>query len=133
MKKSTRIIHYCFIPLKHLNPLSTNVPLLQPLQTSKNLPFSDFFRGYRSGTLVENRFILFFPNTAFFQFHKIYIVGNIEKAWTVIKEAILHNIYQGFECRWISAKLVCYAEIIVVSYKFYDFFCRWQFLINRPR
>ena len=36
------------------NPYSTNVPLLYPLKTSKNLGFSDVFRGYRSGTLVEN-------------------------------------------------------------------------------
>ena len=36
------------------NPFSTNVPLLYPLKTSENLRFSDVFRGYRSGTLVEN-------------------------------------------------------------------------------
>ena len=36
------------------NPFSTNVPLLYPPQTSENLRFSDVFRGYRSGTLVEN-------------------------------------------------------------------------------
>ena len=42
------------IPLKHINPFSTNVPLLYPLKTSENLQFSDVFRGYRSGTLVEN-------------------------------------------------------------------------------
>ena len=32
---------------------STNVPLLFPLKTSENLRFSDVFRGYKSGTLVE--------------------------------------------------------------------------------
>ena len=37
-----------------LNPFSTNVPLLYPLKTSENLWFSDVFRGYGSGTLVEN-------------------------------------------------------------------------------
>ena len=36
------------------NPFSTNVPLLYPLKASENLWFSDAFRGYRSGTLVEN-------------------------------------------------------------------------------
>ena len=36
------------------NPFSTNVPLLHPLKTSENQTFSDFFRRYRSGTLVEN-------------------------------------------------------------------------------
>ena len=36
------------------NPFSTNVPPLYRLKTSKNLRFSDVFRGYRSGTLVEN-------------------------------------------------------------------------------
>ena len=35
----------------HINPFSTNVRLLYPL---KNLRFSDVFREYRSGTLVEN-------------------------------------------------------------------------------
>ena len=39
-----------------LNPFSTNVPLLCPLITSKNRRFSDFYRGYRSGTMVQNRF-----------------------------------------------------------------------------
>ena len=38
-----------------INPFSTNVPLPYPLKTSENLWFSDIFRGYRSGTLVENR------------------------------------------------------------------------------
>ena len=33
---------------------STNVPLLYPLKTSENQRFSDVFRGYRSGTLIEN-------------------------------------------------------------------------------
>ena len=36
-----------------VNPFSTNVPLLYPLKTSENRKFS-VFRGYRSGTLVEN-------------------------------------------------------------------------------
>ena len=36
-----------------VNPFSTNVPLLYPLKT-ENFRFSDVFRGYRSGTLVEN-------------------------------------------------------------------------------
>ena len=37
-----------------LNIFSTNVKLLYPLKTSENRRFSDVFRGYRSGTLVEN-------------------------------------------------------------------------------
>ena len=40
-----------------LNQFSTNVPLLYSLKTSKNPRFSDVFRGYRSGTLVENRLV----------------------------------------------------------------------------
>ena len=36
------------------NPFLTNVSLLYPLKTSENQLFSDVFRGYRSGTLVEN-------------------------------------------------------------------------------
>ena len=45
----------------HFNPFSTNVPLLYPLKTSENLWFSDVFKGYRSGTLVENGLINFSP------------------------------------------------------------------------
>ena len=36
------------------NTFSTNVPSLYPLKTSENRRFSDVFRGYRIGTLVEN-------------------------------------------------------------------------------
>ena len=36
------------------NPVSTNAPLLHSLKTSENLRFCDVFRGYISGTLVEN-------------------------------------------------------------------------------
>ena len=43
-----------FAKFFHVNPFSTNVPLLYSLKTSENLRFSDVFRGYRSGTLVEN-------------------------------------------------------------------------------
>ena len=37
------------------NPFSINAPLLYLLKTSENWRFSDAFRGYRRGTLVENR------------------------------------------------------------------------------
>ena len=37
-----------------INPFSTHAPLLYPLKTSENRRFSDLFRGYRSGTWVEN-------------------------------------------------------------------------------
>ena len=40
-----------------INPFLTNVPLLYPLKTSENSRFSAIFRGYRSGTLVENGLI----------------------------------------------------------------------------
>ena len=40
--------------LQQWNPFPTNVLLLYPLKTSKNRRFSVVFRGYRSGTLVEN-------------------------------------------------------------------------------
>ena len=36
-----------------INPFLTNAPLLYSLKTSENLRFSDIFRGYGSGTLVE--------------------------------------------------------------------------------
>ena len=42
---------------KVFNPFSTNVPLLYSLKTSENGRLSDVFRGYRSGTLVENGLI----------------------------------------------------------------------------
>ena len=37
-----------------VNPFSTSTLLLYPLKTSENLRFSDVFRGYRRGTLIEN-------------------------------------------------------------------------------
>ena len=40
--------------LSIFNPFSTSVPYQYPLKTSENRRFSDIFRGYRSGTLVEN-------------------------------------------------------------------------------
>ena len=42
-----------------INPFSINVPFIYPLETSENLRYSDVFRTYRSGTLVENGLILF--------------------------------------------------------------------------
>ena len=45
---------WSFFEIINLNPFSTNVPLLYSLKTSENLRFSDVFRGYRSGKLVEN-------------------------------------------------------------------------------
>ena len=41
----------------HFNLFSTNIPLLYPLKTSENVRFSDFFRGYKSGALVEYELI----------------------------------------------------------------------------
>ena len=38
----------------NIKPFSSNVPLLYPQKTSKNLWFSDVFRVYRCATLVEN-------------------------------------------------------------------------------
>ena len=40
--------------VENIKPFSSNVPLLHPLKTSENLRFSDVFRGYKIGTLVEN-------------------------------------------------------------------------------
>ena len=42
---------------EYINPFPTNVPLLYPLKVSVNFQFSDDFRGYGSGTLVENGLI----------------------------------------------------------------------------
>ena len=36
-----------------INPFSTNFSLLFSLKTTEKRRFSDVFRGYRSGTLVE--------------------------------------------------------------------------------
>ena len=43
--------------INHVNPFSSNVPLLYPQKTSENRRFSNVLRGYRSGTLVENGLI----------------------------------------------------------------------------
>ena len=40
----------------YFNLFSTNFPLLYPLKASENLQFSDVFKGYRSGALIENGF-----------------------------------------------------------------------------
>ena len=40
------------------NPFSTSVPILYPLKTSENQRFSDVFREYRSGALVENELMI---------------------------------------------------------------------------
>ena len=40
--------------LKQINPFLTSVSLLYTLKTSENFWFSEVFRQYRSGTLVEN-------------------------------------------------------------------------------
>ena len=37
----------------YINAFSTNVPRLFPVKFSENPRFSDVFRGYRSGALVE--------------------------------------------------------------------------------
>ena len=42
---------------RKLNPYSTNAPLPYSLKIRENLQFSDVFRGYRSGTLVQNGLI----------------------------------------------------------------------------
>ena len=36
-----------------ISPFSTNVPLLYPLKTPENWRFSNVFREYRGGILVE--------------------------------------------------------------------------------
>ena len=60
---SVGIVNQNFCKLLHtkmlINPFSTNVPLLYPLQTSENRRSSDVFKGYSSGTLVENGLIYF--------------------------------------------------------------------------
>ena len=44
----------CNIKKCNINPFSTNAPFLFPLKTLEKRRFSSVFRGYRSGTLVEN-------------------------------------------------------------------------------
>ena len=53
-------------PYDLLNPFSTNVLLLYPLKKSENRRFSDIFRGFKSGTLVENGLRHIFLLDAFF-------------------------------------------------------------------
>ena len=56
MMKSSGVKRCCSLCDLHaglLNPCSTNVPLPYPLKT-ENWRFLYVFRGYRSGTLVEN-------------------------------------------------------------------------------
>ena len=66
-KLGTKVSKYkkAFYPCTYygvvFNPSSTNL-LLFPSKTSENLWFSDIFRGYRSGTLVENGIM---PQTSF--------------------------------------------------------------------
>ena len=36
------------------HPFSTHVPILYPPENIRKPPVSDVFKGYRSGTLVEN-------------------------------------------------------------------------------
>ena len=52
----SKFIHIGHIPDRELyiNLFSNKVPLLYPLKTLENQRFSDVFRGYSSGTLVEN-------------------------------------------------------------------------------
>ena len=53
--------------LQGINPFSADVPLLNPLKTSENRRFSDVYRGYWSGTLVENGLTLGFSDTNSFR------------------------------------------------------------------
>ena len=41
------------------NPFRANIPFLYPLKNSEHLWFSDIFRGYKNGTLAQNKLILF--------------------------------------------------------------------------
>ena len=65
--------------LQTFNPFSTNVPLLYPLKTSKNRRFSDVFRGYRSGTLVENDLIKLNKQPLIARFGQLYKILTIQK------------------------------------------------------
>ena len=56
--ENTKCCFYYFPSNRKLNPYSTNVPLPYSLKTWENLQFSDVFRGYRSGTLVQNGLIM---------------------------------------------------------------------------
>ena len=59
------------------NLFSTNVSLLDSLETSENLRFSDVLRGYRSGTLVENELI----NWLHVVYRKVALFSEREKSW----------------------------------------------------
>ena len=77
----------------NLNPFSTNVPLLCFLKTSENRSFSHVFRGYRSGTLVENRLLLILTfrfNDSVIQLNKK--VTNLFKPLGSIKQSC--NVYE---------------------------------------
>ena len=66
-------------PLVAINPFSTNVPLLYPLKSSENLRFSDIFRAYKSGTLVENGLIKSISKSCSQVFHRTAAFINFTK------------------------------------------------------
>ena len=51
---SIKLEYRLLVESSKINPFSSNIPLLYPLKTSENQRFSEVFRGYRSGTFVEN-------------------------------------------------------------------------------
>ena len=61
--------------------MSTNDPLLFPLKSSENLRSSNVFKGYRSGTLVENGLSLFYSKDLY-HFIIRYKIG-LSKAWSL--------------------------------------------------
>ena len=78
------------IYLQVINPFLINIPLLYPLKTSKKQRFSDVFRGYRSGTLVENGVV--FKNDLFLSARKTYVNMLAIIRYTIVNRRI-HSLY----------------------------------------
>ena len=70
------------------NPFPTSVPLLYLLKTSGNFRFSDVFRGYRNGTLVENGLI---KTKCFLKINIIEFVGKPKDLWKALISLGLPN------------------------------------------
>ena len=91
-----------FGPKNVLNPFSTNVSLLYPLKTSENLWFSDVFRGYGSGTLVENglkRWLL--KSATLLKVDSSYVSWNQRKKEFSTAKNTHTNFLLGIWHRWI--------------------------------
>ena len=81
-----RIIRFLYLTV--FKPFSTNVPLLYSRKKSEKRKFSDVFRGYRSGTVVENGL----SHLKFLQLHLWLICVKLSRVLLVIFSLIFHGL-----------------------------------------